>query len=198
MDPRLWRRNKTVATDDGACKEHFLFFLLDPGIPADEIDPMLCVLFGRGLEVEVFRWRKQAEDVIPPLLGIFQQSDRRQVRQVKLVPQLCLLFVLVNRERVRSVYEEDGLPDFRLLRSLLKIAALDDTVELEAAILIDGRVRVECVLVLEAGGYIWGWERDGRRRVAHGGPLVRIAGHGLDRPRLYGSHDDRVRGAASF
>ena len=132
-----------------------------------EVHPLLRVLVGHGAEVVVAGGREDAEDVFHLLLRVSLARDGRDLGEVDLVSQFRLVLVLVDGEAVWAQDGVDGLPGLSgcqhmsdgraklreaclcLARALHHRAGLDDAVELEAAVLVDGRHDVDA----GAGGF---------------------------------------------
>lgn len=79
-------------------------------------------------------------------LGVLLASNSRQVGKGDLVPQLGLLFVTVNGKQVGSEDEMYGPPRLCLPGAFHDMAGLDNAIEFEAAILVDGREGIKVQL----------------------------------------------------
>lgn len=97
--------------------------------------------------------REQSEDILTFLLGVFEEGDSCEVGEVDLVTELVFFVGLVYREAVRSQDEVDWLPglvvrkqgpkteqdgktDLGLARSTQEGSALEDAINLKAAVLV--------------------------------------------------------------
>ena len=156
-----------------AHEQHVLVALVDAGLCADEVDPGLGFRVGRGGEVVVPGGREDGEDVGHLLLGVALAGHGGEVRQADLVPELRLGLVAVDGQQVRAQDDVDGLPLLGLACALEDGRALDDPVELEAAVLVYGRHDAGgvCAQGFEAWLVRGGVELHGRR--AHGDGLGR-------------------------
>jgi len=125
----------------GAHENNVLFMLVDAGLVADHMDPLLSVLVGGGCEVVVAGGGENAKDVLDLFLRVLLAGDGSDVGEGDLVAQLSLVVVAVDGEQVGAQDQVDGLPLLRLAGALHDGAALDDAVELEAAVLVDRRGR---------------------------------------------------------
>lgn len=141
--------------------------------------------------MEILGRGEEPEYILALLLWVFEQRHGGQVGQVNFVPQLVLLVGFVYRERVRAQYEVDRFPRLRswsvtlehrekragkgylgLLGAFLHIAALDDTVELEATILVHGREGIQYDVVSQladrvAKGFSARWQGQWPRLCLH-------------------------------
>jgi hypothetical protein len=99
----------------GGGEQHLLLLLLDAGFAADEGDPFVGVRLGEGLEVVVARGGEEAEDVLALVLGVFEEGDGGEVREVDFVSELGLRSVFVDGDGGRAEDEVDLLPGLLLL-----------------------------------------------------------------------------------
>lgn len=87
-------------------------FVLDANasLCADEVDPFLGGLVGRGAEVVVAGRGEDAKDVVHLLLRVSLAGDGSDLGKVDLMAQLGLVLVLVDGEAIWAQDKVDGLP----------------------------------------------------------------------------------------
>ena len=128
--------------------------------------------------MEVPTRREQSEDILAFLLGVFEEGNSCEVGEVDLVTELVFFVGLVYRETVRSEDEVDWLPglvgrqqesetkqgrrtDLGLARSTQEGSALEDAINLEAAILVHRHRRD-----VESGARLWAEPRGAAGNIA--------------------------------
>lgn len=115
--------------------------------------------------MEVLGRGEKAKDIVALVLGVFEEGNGGEIRQMYLVSQFRFLVVFVHGKAVRSEDNVDGFPFLRetvskasparlreegreqthlCLCALFYVATFDDPVKLEAAIAVyHGRVGIQ-------------------------------------------------------